>query len=127
MWPGAKLVMYAPFSWKGYSIHTLLFVISTAVAFMQRKKGTITRKELNHAAFAGIFGIAGGIFGAGIGGGIGFGLGLNLCKPFGGEKAPEIMQIILAVLGTICCAIPGSKGGRFYFKRMYAWLENFIF
>jgi hypothetical protein len=34
VWLGAKLVMFAPFTWKGYSIHSLLFVMSTLVAFM---------------------------------------------------------------------------------------------
>lgn len=66
--------------------------------------------------------------GAGIGGGLGFGIGLKLTEIFGsGVSAPKWIQLILAIVGTICGAIPGSKGGRYYFKRMYAWLENVLF
>jgi hypothetical protein len=127
VWLGAKLVMFAPFTWKGYSIHSALFVMSTLVAFMQRKKGKITRKEFNHIAFSGIFGIAGGIMGAGIGGGIGFGIGLKCSLIFGSYEESKWFQLVFAIIGTCCGAIPGSKGGRYYFKRMYAWLENVLF
>ena len=105
-----------------------MFVISTFVAFKQRNNGKVTRKEFNHIAFAGLFGIAGGIIGAGIGGGLGFGLGLKLTEIFGnGPDSPVWYQLILAISGTIVCAIPGAKNGRYYFKCMFAWLENIFF
>ena len=141
IWAGARIVMFSPFSPFGFTIHTLLYVVSTLVAGLQRRNGKMTRKEFNHAALAGMFGIVGGIIGAGMGGGFGFGLFLKFEHGIAGNvhgwiyndddtvnvTATKVWQAIFVSLGVIFCGIPGARSGRFYFKRMYGWLEEVFF
>jgi hypothetical protein len=85
-------------------------------------------------------GIVGGIIGAGMGGGCGFGLFFKINQWTIGKDGiifnddgtankhlTGIITLIYVAVGVIIFGITGARSGRFYFKRMFAWLEFVLF